>query len=184
MDVSQICKPSFIGPRLRAGVLASQRSNTEPRQLNKIQTAQFKHNAYMDPLSVTASIAGLLTASIEVAKLFATLAAAYDYVRTVHDEIHHFRFILFSLHNYIYSNSLNIARTSMIDLDQVVTVLLGCMYTFSELEREFKRLESGRASLRRVRWAMAKSSMLDHVQRLQNHKGTISSMLLTPTRYA
>lgn len=135
----------------------------------------------MDPISVTASIAGLFTASIEVAKLFGALKSAYDYAGTVYEEIHHFRFILYRLDKYVQPDSMNIARASMIDLDQVVIVLLGCMITFSEFEREVKRLHS--RSLQRIWWTITKPSLVDLVQRLQNHKGTINSMLSILTWY-
>ncbi|RPB06610.1 hypothetical protein P167DRAFT_83544 [Morchella conica CCBAS932] len=137
----------------------------------------------MDHLSVSTSITGLLTASLEVAKLFASLITTYDYARTVHDEIHHLRFVIFRLDKYVSSNSINVARASMIDLDQIVTVLLGCMYTFSELEREVKRLQSKPDVLRRMWWTAVKSNMVDLVQRLQMHKGVIVLMLMILTRY-
>lgn len=138
----------------------------------------------MDPLSVTATIAGLFSASIGIAKLFAELKSAYDYAGTIYEEIHHFRFILFRLDKYVQPDSINIARASMIDLEQVVTVLMGCMYTFSELEREVKRLQSRPERFQRIYWTMSKSSLTDLVKRLQNHKGTICSMLSILTWYA
>lgn len=106
-----------------------------------------------------------------------------DYARVVHEEILAFRFILFALHEFIESRCNNVSRASMIDMDHVTNILLGSMYTILELEREVKRLESKPGALRRVLWAVAGSGLVSLVQRLQNHNGTINSMLSILTRY-
>lgn len=134
----------------------------------------------MDPLSVAASIVGLLTASAQIATVLDTFRSSYGIAETVYSEIHTFRPVLIRLHDLILGPSVpNIARSSMIDLDQLVIVLTGSVCTFSDLEREVHRLGvAGSPSLRvRMRWTLAQSTIDSLVRQLQNQKASLSLML-------
>ncbi|KAI9708111.1 MAG: hypothetical protein M1820_004315 [Bogoriella megaspora] len=71
------------------------------------------------------------------------------------------------------------SRTSLIMLEQVLATLTGCVTTYSELESIMDEIGVG-TEMRvfdRAMWLSKESSVLSVLQRLQNHKGSLTLML-------
>lgn len=132
----------------------------------------------MDPLSVAASVTGLLLAGAKIAVLIRTLVDAPSVVQAVGLEIHHFVVVLAQLQPFVMgSSSADHTRTSMIEVQQIQIILTGCVLTFSDLQTAIDSLGQ-RSTLRaRVRWALAESSIKELVQRLRDHKSSLTLIL-------
>lgn len=62
---------------------------------------------------------------------------AEEFTQTIANEVTLFRMIMLRLQNFIlHSSTRDLRYASMIDLDQVTTILISSVMTFSELERE------------------------------------------------
>lgn len=106
--------------------------------------------APMDPLSVAASVTGLLLAGAKIAALLRTLVDAPSVVESVGVEINHFVVVLAQLQQFMMgSSSADPSRTSMIEVQQIQLILTGCVVTFSELQSAIDNLGQ-RSSLRAV----------------------------------
>lgn len=142
----------------------------------------------MDPLSIAASVTGLLTAGAQIASLLQRFIDAPSIAQTVGVEIHHFVVVLSQLQPFVAgSSSANQSRTSMIEVQQIQIILTGCVLTFSELQAAVAGLskgDAGNVGIRgRVRWALAESSINQLVQRLRDHKSSLTLILTVLTWY-
>lgn len=136
----------------------------------------------MDPLSVAASVTGLLLAGAKIAALLRTLVDAPSVIEMVGVEINHFVVVLAQLQQLMMgSSSADPSRTSMIEVQQVQLILTACVVTFSELQSVIDNLGQ-RSSLRaRVRWVFAESSIRELVQRVRDHKNSLTLLLTVLT---
>lgn len=63
-------------------------------------------------------------------------------------------------------------------VEHVVTIVSGCVMTFSELEKSLDELRTeNMRTFDRLKWAKKEADILPFVQRLQNHKASLSLML-------
>lgn len=124
----------------------------------------------MDPLSVTASITGLLAAGAQVVILLQRVIHAPSIPQTVGVNIQHFIGVLSQLHLFVMGEtSADPSRTSMIVVQQTQIVVTGYVLTFCELHVAVDRLGqlAGKMGIRdRVKWALAEPSIRDLLQRL------------------
>lgn len=135
-----------------------------------------------DPLSVAASITGLVMAGTQIAttvgKFVSTAIGAPALAQIVHTEVHDFVIVLSSLQPIILGSVNSISRTSLIDVDELIITLSSCMCTLADLEKEVDSLASDTMDVRtRLKWAWAESTLSGLTQRLQNHKASLNLML-------
>lgn len=140
----------------------------------------------MDPLSVAASITGLLTAGAQVASLLQGFLDAPNIAQTVVVEINYFIVVLSQLQPFVTgSSTAHQSRKSMIEVQQIQLILTGCVLTFSELQALVDGLSpasAGSIGIRgRVRWAWAESSIAQLLQRLRDHKSSLALILTVLT---
>ena len=142
-----------------------------------------------DPLSIAAGAVGLLTAATQISlllmKLIKESRCAPNQARTVLTEVNDTANILSQLQFFLLGvDTSDKSRASLIQVEQVVVTLTGCVLTFSELEVLLNELKSGSMNMvDRFKWAKKASAINRVVQRLQIHKLSLSLMLTTYNRH-
>ncbi|KAI1879750.1 hypothetical protein JX265_002704 [Neoarthrinium moseri] len=138
----------------------------------------------MDPLSVVASVAGLLGVGAKITSvLFSMITGcreAPSLARHLLWELADISTALGHLQRYIIEPSKVAAdRTSMIQLDHVLTSLTGCVTTYSDLQQILDGLNTSpdMRAYDRLRWARKESTLNTIVSRLQNHRASLSLIL-------
>ncbi|KAI5845937.1 hypothetical protein BZA05DRAFT_142611 [Tricharina praecox] len=97
----------------------------------------------MDPLSVTASVAGLLQAAAKVIGFLSSAADAPSTVRNVLTEVQALNGIFHQLSDFInHFDEQSMAQKSKISVEHLVITLTGCVCTFSELDAELENLKT------------------------------------------
>lgn len=140
--------------------------------------------AMADPLSVAASIVGLLTLAVKVSQTVRCLArsarnAPKDFEK-VALEVDDFRNILSQLQLYVLGvTKPSRSRTSLIMAEQVVATLAACVQTFSGLDTFVSMFDNdeGAGLLDRFRWASKQQELTTIVSRLQMHKSSLALIL-------
>lgn len=136
-----------------------------------------------DPLSIAAGVVGVLTAAAQISALLMkwTRAAqgAPHQVQVVVTEVNDISGILLHLQSFLLGNAfVDSSRTSLLRLDHIVTIVSGCVLTFSELERQLDQLKTEDIDLlSRLNWVRKESAIPSLIERLQNHKASLSLML-------
>ncbi|KAL9032286.1 MAG: hypothetical protein Q9180_006592 [Flavoplaca navasiana] len=127
-----------------------------------------------DPLSISAGVIGILTAAAQISTLL------INFTRTSKDAPQIAHAVLMEVDDI--SSTLSHLQSFL--LDQVVTIMSGCVLTFSELERLLDGLKAeGMGILDRARWARKEKAISNLVQRLQNHKASLSLVLQVMNGY-
>lgn len=133
-----------------------------------------------DPLSIAAGVVGVITAAAQISLLLtkftkSTIAAPRQ-ARVVITEVSDINVILSQLQSYLLGlESPNSSRTSLLKVEKVVTIVSGCVLTFSELERLLDELKTeGMDVLDSLKWARKETAILGLIQRLQYHKASLS----------
>ena len=136
-----------------------------------------------DPLSFAAGVIGVLTAAAQVSSLLAkftkSTSNAPAQARRVLIEVDSVSGILSHLHSFVIRNEWEDAsRTSLLRVDQIVTIISGCVLTFSELEKLMDDLQTdGMSILDRLKWVRKEAEIEALIQRLQHHKASLSLIL-------
>ena len=145
----------------------------------------------MDPLSVAASVVGLLGAAHKITTTLHSLVFkvrdAPSLARTVVTEVSDISAALGQLQAYVLGTAnANPARSNLILLQQVVATLTGCVTTYSELEAAIDGLgiNAEMAVFDRAVWSIQEPRITAIVQRLQNHKISLTLMLAILQWYA
>ncbi len=137
----------------------------------------------MDPLSVTASVAGILKAAVEVVNIVNTVKDAPESARTIMVEVTHIKIIVSSLQKFINRSArLDAQRAALIQLEDVIAILTQTVLVFSELEAIMKSLSlPGGVGLSglpgRVVWTWQQTAALRLAGQLQQHKTSLSLVL-------
>lgn len=138
----------------------------------------------MDPLSVTASIVGILCAATKVSSVLNSFVrntrGASKLAQTVLAEVNGLSAVLSQLQTYLLgAASSSKSRASLILVEQVIVTLAECVTTFSELEDvlETARIETDFRMMDRVKWAIKESKVSDIQRRLQSNKMSLNLML-------
>ncbi|KAF2649457.1 hypothetical protein K491DRAFT_698082 [Lophiostoma macrostomum CBS 122681] len=137
----------------------------------------------MDPLSVTASIVGILAAAGKVIEVIGPLVGALKdtakTAATIHAEVNSSRIILSALQRLLADlGSTQVKRKELIQVDQLIATLTDGVLIFNELEPLVVQLGSSTENLRaRVRWALKRDPLESFVSRMQLFRGSISVML-------
>ena len=136
-----------------------------------------------DPLSIAAGVVGVVSAAAHISLLLTKFTkstiAAPQQAKVVLTEVSDIAGILSHLQSFLLGpESPNRSRTSLLRVEKVVTIVSGCVLTFSELEKLLDELETGDLDvLDCLKWARKESAIVDLIQRLQNHKASLSLML-------
>lgn len=136
-----------------------------------------------DPLSVAAGVVGVLTAAAQISsrlvRFARTVKAAPEQARVVATEVSDLSGILSHLQSFLLGHEhSHQSRTALLQVDQLVTVVSGCVLTFQELEKLLDDFEIEKmAAMCCARWARKESIVTNLIQRLQNHKSSLSLML-------
>jgi hypothetical protein len=140
----------------------------------------------MDPLSITASIVGILAATAKVSEsLHSTISTVKDaphVLGVLSREAEEFRIALSMLQSLLVDlSSASPRRTALIPIDHLIATFTECALTVSELEvaiTPYTALPSQKIPLpTRLKWIRAENDCMKLVERLQRHKATISLML-------
>ena len=135
----------------------------------------------MDPLSVSASIIGVLAAAAKVSSVLITFAqntkAVPRLAQTVLADITGVSTVLSHLQTYLLGNTTpSKSRASLILVEQVIVTLTECVITFSELE-DVLGTSKDMGVLDRMKWAMKESKISNIQRRLQSDKSSLTLML-------
>ena len=136
-----------------------------------------------DPLSVAAGVSGVVIAAAQISSLLfkfinSTIAAPQQ-AKVVLTEVSDIGGILSHLQSFLLGLDLpDRSRTSLLRVEKVVTIVSGCVVTFSELEKLLDELKTGDLDIvNRLKWARKESAITRLIQRLQNHKASLSLVL-------
>ena len=136
-----------------------------------------------DPLSVAAGVAGVVVAAAQISSLLikftkSTIAAPQQ-AKVVLTEVSDIGGILSHLQSFLLGLDLpDRSRASLLKVENVVTIVSGCVLTFSELEKLLDELKTEHLDiLDRLKWARKESALAVLIQRLQNHKTSLSLVL-------
>lgn len=138
----------------------------------------------MDPLSVAASIVGLLAAGGKVTSLLHTAITKWEdspaLARSITTEVADISAALHQLQNFISRRTVAAPeRGNLILVDQLLTTLTGCVTTYSELlyALEGMNMVDVRGLFDHIAWMRQEGTLSSLVQRLQNHKSSLILML-------
>lgn len=138
----------------------------------------------MDPLSISASIAGLCIAAVQVSHLLRNFVdSAGQAPRTARHtlmEITGIYACLNQLDAYLVGRQEAArSRRSMIMVEQVIIVLTDSVSIFSELEQilETLRSESPMRAIDRAKWSLKEKTLSKLLARLQGSKASLNLLL-------
>jgi hypothetical protein len=140
----------------------------------------------MDPLSITASIVGILAATAKVSEsLHSTISTVKDaplVLGVLNREVREFRVTLSMLQTLLVDlSSAPPQRTALVHIDHLIATFTECALTVSELEvavAPYAALQAQKIPLpTRLKWIRAETDCMKLVERMQRHKATVSLML-------
>ncbi|KAI3333740.1 hypothetical protein F4824DRAFT_232537 [Ustulina deusta] len=138
----------------------------------------------MDPLSVAASVVGLLAAGGKVTTLlFTVITKCKDsptLARSILFEVADISAALGHLQDFLGDRTKATSeRGNLILLDQLLTTLTGCVTTYSDLQFILTGLNISEdvGTFDRIKWMRQESRLNTLVQRLQSHKSSLTLML-------
>lgn len=143
----------------------------------------------MDPLSVSASVTGLIMAGSQIASLIQRLYDAPSIALAVETETSHFVVVLSQLQPFLTGQRTTIAhpsRTSLVEVQQIQIILTGSVLTLSELQAAVGAICHGSTSISlrdRIKWVMAESNIAQLIQRVRDHKSSLTLLLTLLTWY-
>ena len=133
-----------------------------------------------DPLSVAASITGIITAAVQVSNLLGQIIDAPTIVSAVLAEVEHIRLVFRALQNFLdRAARISGARAALIQLEDVVVILTQTVLVFSELETMIEPLSNKNklSYFRRVTWTRTQPGVNRIVNQLQRHKTSLTLLL-------
>src|SRR5437764_14133903 len=136
----------------------------------------------MDPLSIIASVAGIVTAAGNVASSLSQVKDAPVSIRTLQTEVDHTKLIFTALRKFLAKTSkLPPQRAALVQLEDVVVILTQTVLVFSELESVVQPLAAWRTGdlgfTRRLNWAFKQTAATRLVNQLQRHKLSLTILL-------
>lgn len=136
-----------------------------------------------DPLSIAAGVIGVVTAAAQISSILVKFTkstiAAPQQAHVVLTEVSHISAILSQLQSYLFGLEIpDRSRMSLLNVEKLVTVVSDCVLTFSELEKLLDGFKTEELDvLDRLKWVRKGSAVLGLIQRLQNHKASLSLVL-------
>ena len=142
----------------------------------------------MDPISVSASIVGLLDVTARASNLVINFIQgakeAPKSAQNVLSEVTDIRSCLGQLESYLLGTRVaEASRTTILMVDQTVVTLTTCVATFSQLEETLVHLTKDqlRSVVDKIKWARKEEHVSKLVLRLQSSKTSLNLMLTTLT---
>jgi len=142
----------------------------------------------MDPLSVAASVVGLLVATAKASQVLTAFIHNVKNAPTLAEhvllEVSSISASLAQVQGYLTgTKSGSQARTRLLMVDQIVVTLTTCVMTFSELESILMSLNVNQPQQKRARvaWARQESSLTALLERLKWSKVSLNLILTTLT---
>lgn len=147
------------------------------RVLDSVLTPKFT----MDPLSLAASIAGLMGAAQQIYSLLGLIHASKNSPTALYqaqEEVQHVQFALQSLQGYLlHLDHVTDKRKRLICVDELIATISDAMLSFSA----FDSLLSVLANLPRIQvalsWFKYSKDIDEHIARIQRHKASLTVML-------
>lgn len=146
-----------------------------------------------DPLSVAASIAGLISITVEAGKFLRPYVSAAretpPIAAHVYSEVQSIEIILNGLQNVTSSlSSVHSRNAALIGVNQVITVLTDGVLLFSDLQDELRSLspkneDDGIPMRTRLRWVRKEGTLTALLTRLQGFKSSMTLVLLILKRF-
>lgn len=135
----------------------------------------------MDPLSVTASVVGLLTAAGKVYTLLEGISSIKQCPTTIHEartEVKHAELALRSMQRFLeHLDQMNPRRSSLIQIDDLRLTLADAMLAFANFESLLELL-SGLARVRiAITWVRYSKLIEEHLAKVQRYKTSLTLML-------
>lgn len=137
-----------------------------------------------DPLSVAASVVGLLTAAVQVSTfLYNVIRKSRDAPKSatkLRNSVEDIRNVLEQLQRYLDGGRpAQRSRTALIMVEQVTATLASCVTTFDDLKTFAATLqsESKMGLLVRARWVFKEEALHDFQTRLEAQKSSMTLML-------
>jgi hypothetical protein len=131
----------------------------------------------MDPLSVSASVAGLIAATAKVGSLLFGMKDTPRLVQTGLSEVRAIGIVLWHLQSLIIDNNAPTVGKSALPIEHLTILLTDCVVVFSELESMIEEIGGGTGIINRAKWARKQGDAVNLIQRLQNQKLTLSLMI-------
>lgn len=138
----------------------------------------------MDPLSVSASVLGILGAAHQVSsfliKFTKDTRSAPQLAQSVLAEVNSTTVILSQLQTFLLGTvTASKAGASLVLVEQVIVVLTECVKTFSELEDVLETSKNAQEvhGIDRAKWALKEPKINTIQQRLQSNKINLTLML-------
>ena len=141
----------------------------------------------MDPISVSASILGLLGAAAKISEVLTGFVKgvkdAPGLAQRVFTEVEDLTLCFQGLQEFVNSErSSTRSRQAMITIDRLLVMLTHCVLTFSELETVLDCVKPRRNSIfgnSKLRWVAKEHTISQLLQRLQCSKASLNLMLTT-----
>ena len=134
----------------------------------------------MEPLNITSSIAGIITAASQVSHLIGQIKDAPKSNIAVATELDHIQLIFRALQKFLDSNyRVSGERAALIQLEDVVVILTQTVLVFSELESLLSPIANGNKTtyLVRLTWTRLQDGVMRLVNQLQRHKTSLAILL-------
>ncbi|RDW63463.1 hypothetical protein BP6252_11008 [Coleophoma cylindrospora] len=138
----------------------------------------------MDPLSVTASIVGILTAAQQVSSCISNVVSkakkAPDEMLELKNKVDNLYTVLYQLQLILLGRErAQQSRTTLILVDQVMVSLCACVAIFSKLNTFVVALENDaqRDLVERIRWALKADDIKEYITKLERQENSLSLML-------
>lgn len=134
----------------------------------------------MDPLSVAASITGILTAAAQVSTLLSGVKDAPASISAVLTELEHIKIVFRALQRFLdRATTVTGPRAALIQLGDVVTILTQTVLVFSEMETLITPLSNPEKSpgWHRWIWAWQQSGVTRLLNQIQRHKTSLTLLL-------
>jgi hypothetical protein len=134
----------------------------------------------MDPLSIMASVAGLLTAAGHTYGLLGRLSLIKDSPKTIRDaqrEIGHTEIALRSMRWLLQLLESLGQRRELIQIDDLRITLADAMLAFSGFENMLQFLEKLSKVRVAISWQRYAKQIEDHLVAIQRHKSSLTFML-------
>ncbi|KAK4653776.1 hypothetical protein QC762_509920 [Podospora pseudocomata] len=133
-----------------------------------------------DPLSITASIVGIVAAASKVLSLLGDITDAPRSIADLLNEVYDLRLIFCNLQSFIdRTRRFDPSRLALIQLGDLVAILTRTVITFSELESIVRPLcdREKLSTWQLVSWRWQQTAALRILTQLQRHKTSLSLML-------
>lgn len=133
-----------------------------------------------DPLSIAASITGIITAAVKITTVLSDLHDAPDHIADLSTEVNNIRIVFKAFQNLLNKpDSLPSRRAAMVQLEDVVVIVTEIVLVFSELQTIVTPLSNMRirSPLRALTWAWQRSTTTRLVNQLQRHKSSLTVVL-------